>query len=123
MKRDKIIFWIATIIIILFEGVMPLFFFNSDESKAGMAHLGYPHYFGPVLTVFKVLGSIALVVPAIPRRFKEAAYAGFTFDFLFASISHYFVDGVGVGVFFPLGLLVVLMVSYYYFNRLEGSRF
>ncbi len=119
MKRDKIIYWISTIIIILFEGVMPLFFYQTEESKAGMAHLGYPHYFGPVLMVFKVLGSVALAVPAVPRRFKEAAYAGFTFDFLFASISHYYVDGIGIGVFFPLMLLGVLMVSYFYHNRLN----
>ena len=31
MKRNKIIFWIATAFIFIFEGVMPAFFSQSEE--------------------------------------------------------------------------------------------
>lgn len=120
-KTQKIIFWSATIFIFLFEGVMPALTSQSELAKEGIRHLGYPDYFGPVLTVFKVLGAIILIVPQAPKRLKEWAYAGFTFDFIFAFISHWAVDGLGVLTFFPLVILAILMVSYVYFHKLNSS--
>jgi len=122
MKKDKIIFWVATIIIFLFEGVMPAFFSQTKEAKEGISHLGYPQYFGTALTVFKVAGTLLLIIPRIPNRVKEWAYAGFAFDFIFASLSYFVVDGVGFYAFFPLIFLVILIVSYVYWNRLDSSK-
>jgi hypothetical protein len=62
-----------------------------------------------------------LVIPQLPKRVKEWAYAGFTFDFLFASISHYSVDGFDFQTIFPLIVLVILMISYIYFHKLNTS--
>ncbi len=122
MKKEKIIFWIATILIALFEGLMPLLTFQTEMAKEGIRHLGYPAYFGNALVIFKVLGSIVLIVPQIPRRIKEWAYAGFAFDFVFASISHAAVDGLGFQAFFPFIVLGVLAVSYIYFHKINSSR-
>ena len=122
MKKNKIIFWIATIIIFLFEGVMPALTSQSDLAKEGIRHLGYPEYFGNALVVFKILGVIALVVPQVPKRLKEWAYAGFVFDFLFASISHYAVDGFDFQTVFPLIVLGVLMVSYVYYHKINATK-
>lgn len=118
-KTTKIIFWTATIIIFLFEGVMPAFTSQTELAKEGIRHLGYPEYFGNALVVFKVLGALALVIPQIPNRIKEWAYAGFVFDFLFASISHYAVDGFDFQTIFPIIILAILMVSYIYFHKLN----
>jgi uncharacterized membrane protein YphA (DoxX/SURF4 family) len=41
--------------------------------------LGYPQYFLTILGIWKLLGSIALVIPRFPRL-KEWAYAGVFFD-------------------------------------------
>ena len=112
MKKDKIIFWTATTIIFLFEGVLPALTSQTEVAKEGIRHLGYPEYFGNALVVFKVLGTLALIIPQVPARLKEWAYAGFVFDFIFASISHWAVDGLGFPTFFPLIVLAVLMVSY-----------
>ena len=71
--------------------------------------------------VFKVLGVLALVIPQIPPRVKEWAYAGFAFDFIFASISHTAVDGVTFGTFFPFIVLGVLAVSYIYYHKLAAA--
>jgi hypothetical protein len=120
MKKDKIIFWAATIIIALFEGVMPAMTSQTALAKEGIRHLGYPEYFGNALVVFKVLGVLALVIPKIPKRLKEWAYAGFVFDFLFASISYFAVEGVVFLSFFPLIFLAILTVSYIYFNKLNN---
>jgi hypothetical protein len=94
MKKDKIFFWTATTLIALFEGLMPALTSQTELAKEGIRHLGYPEYFGNVLVIFKVLGVLALVIPQVPKRIKEWAYAGFTFDFIFASISHGAIDGL-----------------------------
>jgi len=118
MKKEKIIFWSATTIIALFEGVMPALTSQTELAKEGIRHLGYPEYFGNTLVVFKVLGVLALVIPQIPKRVKEWAYAGFAFDFIFASISHGAVDGMNVQTIFPMFVLGILVVSYVYYHKL-----
>ena len=119
MKKDKIIYWITTILIVLFEGVMPALTSQSELAKEGIRHLGYPEYFGNALVIFKVLGVIAIAVPKIPTRLKEWAYAGFVFDFLFASISHGAVDGINFQTFFPMIVLGILMTSYFYYHKIN----
>ena len=122
MKKDKVIFWIATIIIALVEGVMPALTSQTEMAKEGIRHLGYPEYFGNALVVFKILGSIVLVVPQVPRRVKEWAYVGFAFDFIFATISHAAVDGIDFQTFFPLVILAILVISYLYFHKINDRK-
>ncbi|MBF4516665.1 DoxX family protein [Flavobacterium sp. ANB] len=119
MKKAKIIFWITTILIFLFEGVMPALTSQSELAKEGIKHLGYPEYFGNALVVFKILGVLVLVIPQVSNRVKEWAYAGFAFDFIFASISHFAVDGIGFEGFFPLIVLLILVISYVYHHKIE----
>ncbi|WDO12418.1 DoxX family protein [Flavobacterium sp. WW92] len=121
MKKHKIIFWITTILIFLFEGVMPALTSQTELAKEGMRHLGYPEYFGIILTVFKVLGALVLIIPAAPKRLKEWAYAGFTFDFLGASASYIAVEGFGFAAIFPLIVLGVLMLSYVSYHKLNSG--
>ena len=120
MKKDKIIFWTTTTIIFLFEGVLTALTSQTDAAKQGVSHLGYPLYFGNALVVFKVLGALTLMIPQVPKRLKELAYAGFVFDFLFASISHFAVDGMDFQSFFPLIFLAILGVSYFYYRKLNS---
>lgn len=118
MKKNKIIFWTATIIIFLWEGVMPALTSQTELAKEGIRHLGYPAYFGNALVVFKVLGSIGLIIPSLPNRVKEWLYAGFAFDFIFAFISHVAVGGLSAMAFFPLIVFAILIVSYVFRNRI-----
>jgi hypothetical protein len=121
MKKDKIFFWTSTSLIALFEGVMPALTSQTEMAKEGIHHLGYPEYFGMALVIAKVLGVIAITVPQIPKRLKEWAYAGLSFDFIFAAISHGAVDGINGDAFFPMIVLAILMVSYVYYHRLNNS--
>ncbi len=121
MKKNKIIFWTATTLIALFEGVIPALTSQTEMAKEGIRHLGYPEYFGNALVVFKILGVLALVIPKIPKRIKEWAYAGFAFDFIFATISHGAVDGVDGQTFFPLVVLAILVISYIYYHKLQSD--
>ena len=121
MKSAKIIFWVSTIIIFLFEGVMPALTSQSELAKEGIRHLGYPAYFGMMLTVFKVLGSIAITIPQVPARIKEWAYAGLAFELIAAFISNWSVDGLTGLTFFPLLVLAILIVSYIYYHKINGA--
>lgn len=117
MKKINIIYWTTTIIIFLMEAVMPAFTSQTELAKEGIRHLGYPEYFGNTLVTFKILGGLLLVIPQVSNRIKEWAYVGFAFDFIFASISHFAIDGVNFQSFFPLIFLVILAISYVYFHK------
>lgn len=122
MKKQKLLFWISTGLIALFEGVMPALTSQTELAKEGITHLGYPLYFGNALVIFKVLGVLALIIPAIPKRIKEWAYAGFAFDFIFAAISHGAVDGINGNTFFPFIVLAVLAVSYVSYHKINNQK-
>lgn len=122
MKTTKIAYWISTTLIFLFEGVMPALASQTEMAKEGIRHLGYPEYFGTALTVFKVMGALILIVPKVPKRLKEWAYAGFGFNFLFASISHGVVDGFDLQTVFPLIVLAILSVSYIQYHKLSAEK-
>jgi hypothetical protein len=121
MKKHKIIFWTTTIIIFLMEGVLPALTSQTELAKEGIRHLGYPEYFGNALVVFKVLGALTLLIPQVPKRIKEWAYAGFAFDFVFASISHFAIDGMNFQSFFPLIFLGILTASYISYHNLNST--
>jgi uncharacterized membrane protein YphA (DoxX/SURF4 family) len=121
MKQTKLIYWISTSLIFIMEGVMPALTSQTELAKQGISHLGYPVYFGNALVIFKVLGAIALMTPQVPKRVKEFAYAGFVFDFMFASISHFAVDGMNFQSFFPLIFLAILVGSYVSYQKMQDS--
>jgi hypothetical protein len=50
------------------------------------------------------------------------AYAGFVFDFIFAFVSHWAVDGFGGQSIFPLIVLAILLVSYVTYHKLQGTK-
>lgn len=120
MKKNKIIFWTATIILILWEGVMPLgtVLFAPEYVNAGTKPLGYPDYFAYALIFSKVLGVIAISVPSTPAKLKEWAYAGLTFSLIYAFISHACVDKNIGFMLLPLVVLGILAVSYIYNNKI-----
>ena len=124
-KTTKIIYWITTTIIFLFEGVMPALTSHTEVAVEGIRHLGYPDYFRVMLTVFKVVGSLAIILPFVKPRYKEWAYVGLGIEILCAFISHWAVDGLTGQAFFPLIILAILVTSYvsYHKMRLEVDVF
>lgn len=121
MKKTKIVFWVTTTIIFLFEGVMPALTSQSEMSIQGITHLGYPLYFVTLLTVFKVLGAIVLMVPKFPKNVKEWAYAGFGIDFICAFVSIWVVDGFIGALVVPVIAFVVLALSYKSYHTLNAQ--
>lgn len=121
MKKYKIIFWVATTIIVLWEGVMPLstIFFAPEYVNAGTKPLGYPDYFAYTLIICKVLGVIAIAFPKTPAKLKEWAYAGLSYNLIFAFISHACVDKNISYMLMPLVVLGILAISYVYNNKIQ----
>lgn len=117
-KTTKVIYWTTTGIIFLFEGVMPALTSHTDIAVEGIRHLGYPDYFRVMLTVFKVAGSLVLILPFIKGNIKEWAYAGLSITMISACISHWAVDGFGGQTLFPLFVFAILMVSYVYYHKI-----
>lgn len=124
MKKNKIIFWVATIILILWEGVMPLstLLLASEYVNAGTKPLGYPDYFAHTLIICKVLGVIAISYPKMPSKLREWAYAGLTFNLIFAFISHASVDKNLGFMLMPLVVLGILAISYIYGNKIRSQQ-
>ena len=123
MKKNKIIFWVATTFLFLFEGVMPLsaLLFSPANATAGTEYLQYPTYFAYIIIAFKVGGAVLLMIPNLPRQVKEWTYAGFGFNFICASLSHFVIDGVTFVSFFPLIILAIAIVSYVNYFRVYGE--
>lgn len=118
MKRNKIIYWIATLWLALgmiSTGAVQLMKMKSGAGGAdSVAHLGYPAYFLTILGIWKVLGVVAVLVPKFPVV-KEWAYAGFFFAMSGAIFSH-LAAGNAVNEIFPALLLLVLTVISWYFR-------
>lgn len=123
MRRNKIIFWVATSLLILWEGVMPLgtLLFAPEQATMGTRPLGYPDYFAYALIACKVLGALAISYPKVPAKLKEWAYAGLTFNLVFAFISHACVDKNIGYMLMPIVVLVFLGLSYWYNPKLQNN--
>ena len=117
VKSAKIIYWISTSIIVLFEGVGSLFF-NTQPAIEGMHHLGFPDYFRYELGIAKIIGGIILIIPAIPARLKEWAYVGFGISCISAFIGTWVVDGPSQ-TWFILLVFAIIVVSYTYYHRIK----
>ena len=122
MKKNKIIFWIATSIIFLWEGLMPLgtLLFAPEYANAGTKPLGYPDYFAYALIICKVLGATAIMIPKLPVKLREWAYAGLAFELIFATYSHIVVDGNIGFIMLPVIIGIILAVSYIYKNKINS---
>lgn len=120
-RATKIIFWIATAIIVLWEGIMPLgsLLVSREYATIGTRPLGYPDYFAYALIICKALGVLAIAYPKTPSKLREWAYAGLTFNLIFAFISHAVVDKNVGFMLMPLVVLGILMVSYMYNHKIR----
>lgn len=113
-KRNKIIYWVATIWLSLgmvSTGIVQLI--QMEEEVQKMNTLGYPSYFLIIIGVWKILGVIAVLVPKY-ALIKEWAYAGFFFLMTGAIFTHLAVADKALEYFGPTLLLVLTIISWYF---------
>jgi hypothetical protein len=120
-KRNKIIYWIATVWLALgmvATGIVQLI--RAKEGQGGVdsiIHLGYPVYLLTILGAWKILGAVVVLIPRFPLL-KEWAYAGFFFTMTGALFSHIAL-GDGAAEMFPSLLLLILTGISWYFRPAE----
>lgn len=113
-KRNKIIYWVATVWLSLgmvSTGVVQIIHLEEEAQK--MKALGYPMYFLTIIGVWKLLGTVAILMPKYPLL-KEWAYAGFFFVMSGAFFAHLAVGDAAAEYFGPTLLLVLTVVSWYF---------
>jgi uncharacterized membrane protein YphA (DoxX/SURF4 family) len=123
MKSTKIAYWVFTILLVvlmLFSAIASLR--PNPDGIALMKHIGYPYSILTLLSIAKILGVIAILVPGFPRL-KEWAYAGFTFDLvgaIFASLA----IGDPISQSFPIfvGLIFVFGSYIFYHKRMRSMK-
>jgi len=118
-KKLNILYWVFTslfAVLMIFSAVGGL---QPSESAIKIMHdgLGYPVYFIQFLSVAKLLGVIAIMVPRFVR-IKEWAYAGLFFDLAGALYS----GAASAGKFDPMLLMMLIWIipgvlSYYCWQR------
>ena len=121
MKTTKIVYWVSTSIICLFA--LSAVQMNSEMAIEGSTHVLIPRYLSIEISIGQLIGLVLLIVPAIPKRFKEWAYVGFGIMYISALVAH-----IAVGdPFIPFGLMAVvffglLLCSYISFHKLEAAK-
>ena len=108
----KVAYWVSTVIVSalsLFAAYAYLL--GGSQAVQGFAAVGYPQQLRIILGIAKPLGAIVLLIPGF-LRLKEWAYAGFTFAWICAFFAHY-LAGQKTEAFFPVGLLILLAISYF----------
>lgn len=113
-KRNKIIYWIATIWLALgmvSTGIVQLL--KDEKEVAMMTRLGYPDYFLTIIGTWKILGVVAILIPKFPLL-KEWAYAGFFIAMSGAVASHLMSGSEAKDLFGPALLLILTIVSWYF---------
>lgn len=84
------------------------------EEVDNITRLGYPVYLLTILGTWKLLGTVAVLLPKFPLL-KEWAYAGFFFAMSGAAFSR-IAAGHGVTEMLPSLLLLVLTIVSWYFR-------
>jgi len=121
MKTTKIVYWVSTSIICLFA--LSAVQMNSEMAIEGSKHVLIPRYLSIEISIGQLIGLVLLIIPAIPKRFKEWAYVGFGIMYISALVAH-----IAVGdPFIPFGLMAVvffglLLCSYISFHKLEAAK-
>jgi hypothetical protein len=118
-KTINVIYWISTIIfavLMIFSAAGGL---QPTQQAIQILHdvLGYPVYFIQFISVAKLLGAIAILIPGL-NRIKEWAYAGLFFDLAGAVYSGIASSGkVDPMMITMLAWIIPGMVSYYFWHK------
>lgn len=117
-KTITITYWTSTILFVLLMIVASIGGIQPSEDAVKLIHenLGYPVYFIPFISIAKLIGCIAILIPGF-QRIKEWAYAGLFFDLIAVVYSTIAVNGfdplmLTLSVWFITGI-----VSYIFWHR------
>lgn len=116
MKRDKIIYWVSTILLCgVFAFSAFIHLLKTEMVQGFYQSLGFPAWIALPNGILKVCGIVAILSEK-SKFLKEWAYAGFFFDGCLALAAHLIAkDG---GHLFSVIAIISLVVSRFYWGRL-----
>ncbi len=120
-KARTIIYWIVTALFCLEMSFTAYYeLLRLPEAAEAFTRLGFSAgYFRVELSWAKVAGVAALLVPMVPARLKEWAYAGFAINLVSALIAHLSI-GDRPAALAPSAITSVLWgLSYFFWRRLQ----
>jgi hypothetical protein len=112
-------FWISTVLFALQMGFTAYAQLRLPQVAETFAHLGFPAYFRVELSWAKFAGLAALLIPMVPARLKEWAYAGFAITLVSALIAHLAVGDPVASWSWSVGTGVLWALSYFFWRRLQ----
>lgn len=124
MKRINIAYWIITALFSAFMIFSSYGGITLMPEAVAMLHdkLGYPNYFIQFLSVCKVIGAIAILLPMVPARVKEWAYFGFFLDLFVGMYSFIAIGEPASGWAGMLIFIAILIVAYWlHHKRLKAT--
>jgi hypothetical protein len=122
MRRNNIAYWASTGLFCAFLLLTSISYLTDPKFAGVFRHLGFPQYFRVELAVAKISGVLALLIPQIPARLKEWAYAGFVITLISGLIAHLQTGdplSYMINVFF---WLILLIASYTYWHKRNQAK-
>lgn len=117
MKKDDIIYWATTGFIGVISILGGIGLLTLSGAIGFLQIMGFPHYFRIELAIFKMLGGLALLLPGLPRKIKEWAYAGLFINITSAIIAFNAINADLAFYASPVIAMAALVVSYWYFSK------
>ena len=114
-------YWIFTVLLCFQMGFTAYAQLSLPQVAEAFTHLGFPAYFRIELSWAKFLAIAVLLVPPVPARLKEWAYAGFAITLVSALIAHLAVGDGPQAWGFSVGTGVLWAFSYFFWRRLQAS--
>jgi hypothetical protein len=122
-RASAIGFWIVTALFCLEMSFTAYFeLCVLPQAAEAFTRLGFPaDYFRVELSWAKVIGVLVLLIPMIPARYKEWAYAGFAINLISAIIAHLSIHDRTLALV-PSSITSVLwLLSYFFWRRMQAS--
>jgi hypothetical protein len=116
-KSTTVAYWIFTVLFCLQMGFTAYAQLNFPDVASEFTRLGFPNYFRLELGSLKVAGVLVLLVPIVPVRLKEWAYAGFTIVLGSALVAHLACGDDAAKWGWSAGTLVLGTISYWFYRK------
>ncbi len=121
-KASTLFYWISTAIFCL-EMTFTAYYELLPQGAQAFLRLGFSAgAFRMELSLAKLVGVVVLLIPIIPARLKEWAYAGFAINLVSAVIAHLSISDRPAALV-PSSITSVLWaLSYFFWRRLQAQQ-
>jgi hypothetical protein len=122
LKANTLFYWISTAIFCL-EMSFTAYYELLPQGAQAFIRLGFPAgSFRMELSLAKLVGVAVLLIPMVPARLKEWAYAGFVINLVSAVIAHLSISDRPAALAPSTITSVLWGLSYFFWRRLKAPQ-